>query len=91
MLDLLNYAYASFRLPMFWDAEANFREVTGWSIHEEIDEIRFAKVFELLKTPRRSLDSLPDLCGFKTSVALRKAFSLRTGMSMRDWRKTARG
>ena len=72
-------------------AEAHFREVTGRSIHEEIDEIRFAKVFELLKNPRQSLDSLPDLCGFKTGVALRKAFSLRTGMSMRDWRKTARG
>ena len=68
-------------------AEAHFREVTGRSIHEEIDEIRFAKVFELLKNPRQSLDSLPDLCGFKTGVALRKAFSLRTGMSMRDWRK----
>ena len=72
-------------------AEAHFREVTGRSIHEEIDEIRFAKVFELLKNPRQSLDSLPDLCGFKTGVALRKAFSLRTGMSMRDWRKMARG
>jgi transcriptional regulator GlxA family with amidase domain len=68
-------------------AEAHFREVTGRSIHEEIDEIRFAKVFELLKNPRQSLDSLPDLCGFKTGAALRKAFSLRTGMSMRDWRK----
>ena len=32
-------------------AEAHFREVTGRSIHEEIDEIRFAKVFELLKKP----------------------------------------
>ena len=72
-------------------AEMHFREVTGRSIHEEIDEVRFAKVFELLKNPRQSLDSLPDLCGFKTGVALRKAFSLRTGMSMRDWRKTARG
>ena len=71
-------------------AEAHFREVTGRSIHEEIDEIRFAKVFELLKNPRQSLDSLPDLCGFKTGVALRKAFSLRTGMSMRDWRKMVR-
>ena len=28
-----------------------------------------------------------EFSGFKTGVALRKAFSLRTGMSMRDWRK----
>lgn len=68
-------------------AEAHFREAVGRSIHEEIDEVRFAKVFELLRNPRQSLDSLPDLSGFKTGVALRKAFSLRTGMSMRDWRK----
>ena len=68
-------------------AQAHFRDAVGRAIHEEIDEVRFAKVFELLKNPRQSLDSLPDLCGFKTGVALRKAFSLRTGMSMRDWRK----
>jgi AraC-like DNA-binding protein len=70
-------------------AEMHFREVTGRSIHEEIDEVRFAKVFELLRNPRQTLDSLPDRCGFKTGVALRKAFSIRTGMSMRDWRRKA--
>ena len=68
-------------------AEMHFREATGRSIHDEIDEVRFAKVFELLKNPRQSIDAIPDLCGFKTGVALRKAFRLRTGMSMSDWRK----
>ena len=68
-------------------AEMHFREATGHSILDEIDDIRFAKVFELLKNPRQSLDALPALCGFSTGVALRKAFRLRTGMSMRDWRK----
>jgi LacI family transcriptional regulator len=67
-------------------AEMHFREATGRSIHEEIDEVRFAKVFELLKNPRQTLESIPDLCGFSTGVALRKAFRLRTGLSMRDWR-----
>ena len=65
----------------------HFREATGRSIHEEIDEVRFAKVFELLKNPRQAIDAIPDLCGFKTGVALRKAFHLKTGLSMRDWRK----
>ena len=68
-------------------AEMHFREAVGRSIHEEIDEVRFAKVFELLKNPRQSLTAISDLCGFPSGAALRKAFSLRTGMSMRDWRK----
>lgn len=68
-------------------AEMHFREATGRSIHEEIDEVRFAKVFELLKNPRQFVTAIPVLCGFATGVALRKAFRLRTGMSMSDWRK----
>ena len=72
-------------------AEMHFREATGRSIHDEIDEVRFAKVFELLKNPRQSIDAISDLCGFKTGVALRKAFRLKTGLSMRDWRKEAAG
>ena len=68
-------------------AEMHFREAVGRSIHEEIDEVRFAKVFELLLNPNHSLDSLSDLCGFSSGAALRKAFSLRTGMSMSDWRR----
>lgn len=69
-------------------AEMHFREATGRSIHEEIDEIRFARVFALLKNPRQSLGAIPALCGFATGVALRKAFRIRTGASMRDWRKS---
>lgn len=67
-------------------AELYFREVTGRSILEEINEVRFQKVFELLKHPRQQLQVIADLCGFGTPSALRKAFLLRTGMSMRDWR-----
>ena len=67
-------------------AEMHFRAATGRSIHEEIDEVRFAKVLALLRNPRQTLDAIPDLCGFSTGVALRKAFKLRTGLSMREWR-----
>ena len=67
-------------------AELHFRTAAGRSIHEEIDEVRFAKVLALLKNPRQTLDSIPDLCGFSTRAALRKAFKLRTGLSMREWR-----
>ncbi|MGI5869457.1 MAG: substrate-binding domain-containing protein [Kiritimatiellia bacterium] len=71
-------------------AEMHFREATGHSIFDEINEVRFAKVFDLLRNPLQQLDAVPDLCGFNTDVALRKAFRLRTGMSMRDWRKRNR-
>ena len=67
-------------------AENNFRMATGRSIHEEIDEIRFAHVFDLLRNSRQAIAPLCDLCGFSSQVALRKAFRKRTGMSMRDWR-----
>ncbi len=68
-------------------AEMHFRESTGHSILEEIDEVRFQKVFELLRNPRQQLQAISDLCGFRTQNALRKAFLLRTGMSMREWRR----
>ena len=68
-------------------AEMHFREATGRSIHAEIDEVRFANVFKLLGNPRQEIGAIPQLCGFSTGVALRKAFLLRTGLSMRDWRR----
>ena len=52
-----------------------------------IDEVRFAKVFRLLGNPRQEIGAIPQLCGFSTGAALRKAFLLRTGLSMRDWRR----
>jgi LacI family transcriptional regulator len=68
-------------------AERCFREAVGRTIHEEIDEVRFARVFKLLRNPRQSIDAISDFCGFKTGGTLRKAFKLRTGLSMRVWRK----
>lgn len=67
-------------------AELNFRSATGRSILEEIDEVRFAKVFELLSNPRQDIKSICDFAGFANDRTLRKAFSLRVGMSMREWR-----
>ena len=68
-------------------AEMHFREVVGKSIHEEIDDVRFAKVVQLLGNPFQYLDAVHSMCGFATSVAMRKAFRLRMGCSMREWRK----
>ena len=68
-------------------AEKHFRIVTGKSILEEIQDVRFEKVFELLRDPRRQIGAIAGMCGFATEVALRKAFRLRTGLSMSAWRR----
>ena len=70
-------------------AENHFRLATGKSILQEIDDVRFERVFEMLRDPKRQIGAVAGVCGFATEVALRKAFRLRTGMSMSAWRKTA--
>ena len=67
-------------------AERSFRAEVGHSILEEIVNVRFEKVYELLMRPTVTIDSIAGRVGFKTEVALRKAFRLREGCSMRDWR-----
>lgn len=67
-------------------AELQFRRVAGQSILDAINDVRFAKVFDMLTRPRQSLKVIHDFCGFATASALRKAFRHRTGLSMSDWR-----
>jgi LacI family transcriptional regulator len=69
-------------------AEKHFRLATGKSMLDEIDDVRFAKVFEMLRNPGQQIGAIAGVCGFSTEVALRKAFRLRTGMSMTAWRNT---
>ena len=68
-------------------AEKHFRLATGKSILQEIDDVRFERGFEMLRDSKRQIGSIAGACGFSTEVALRKAFRLRTGMSMSAWRK----
>ena len=68
-------------------AEMHFRLEVGRSIHEEIDEVRFAHVLANLRDSNKPISALADLCGFSSGSALRKAFGLRMGMPMRAWRK----
>ena len=67
-------------------AEKHFRIATGKSILEEIMEVRFGKVLDMLRNPNVKIGAIAGICGFSTDVALRKAFRLRMGMSMSDWR-----
>ena len=68
-------------------AQMRYQEATGRSIFEEIREIRFAQVLQLLAQRDIQLGAIADRCGWKSSMALRTYFEKRLGMTMRDWRK----
>ena len=70
--------------------EKRFREAFGHSILDEIQNVRMEKVqFHLAKTDT-PIAAIAAFCGYKTDIALRKAFRLLTGMSLADWRKANR-
>ena len=68
-------------------AEIVFRRLTGHSIYDEIVNVRLASVEALLLNPAQSIEAISPQCGWPTSAGLRKVFSARYGMSMREWRK----
>lgn len=63
-----------------------FREATGHSVHDEIEHVRMEKVFALLSQTDTAIGAIADMCGYRTNIALHKAFRLQTGMSMSAWR-----
>ncbi len=63
-----------------------FREAMGHSVHDEIEHVRFEKVFTLLTQTDTAIGAIASLCGYRSSIALHKAFRIRTGLSMRAWR-----
>ena len=63
-----------------------FREAMGHSVHDEIEYVRFEKVFTLLAQTDTAIGAIADMCGYRSNIALHKAFRLRTGMSMSAWR-----
>ena len=70
--------------------ELRFREAFGHSILDEIQNVRMEKVQFLLAKTDTPIAAIAAFCGYKTDIALRKAFRLQTGMSLADWRKANR-
>lgn len=70
--------------------EMRFREAYGTSILDEIQNVRMEKVQLLLAKTDTPIGAIAAFCGYKTDIALRKAFRLLTGMSLADWRKANR-
>jgi len=67
-----------------------FREATGHSILDEIQQVRLEKVFTLLKDTDTPIGVIADFCGYRSAIALRWIFRKRTGMSMQEWRNANR-
>lgn len=66
--------------------ELRFREASGHSIHDEIESIRLEHVKHLLLDRSVALPVIIDQSGYPSGAALRKAFRLKTGKSLSDWR-----
>ena len=67
-----------------------FREAMGHSVHDEIEHVRLEKVFTLLSQTDIAVGAIAAMCGYRSNIALHKAFRLRTGISMSEWRSRNR-
>ena len=62
-----------------------FRLSQGRSILDSIHDERLKRVKMLLANPRRDMKSLPDFCGYKSLVDLRRVFKARTGETIGEF------
>jgi len=70
-------------------AEKRFRAATGKTILEEIQDVRFEKICELLETDV-PIGHIAGRCGLQSDSFLKRFFKARTGMTLREWRNTHR-
>ena len=70
-------------------AEKRFRMATGKTILEEIQDVRFEKVCELLTTDI-PIGHIAGRCGLQSDSFLKRFFKARTGLTLREWRKRHR-
>ena len=70
-------------------AEKRFRAATGKTILEEIQDVRFEKICELLATDI-PIGHIAGRCGMQSDSFLKRFFKARTGMTLREWRNARR-
>jgi len=63
-------------------AQMRFKALTGHSVQDEILDVRFSRLFELMPTQRKNLGNLADFCGFPSALVMRRQFKSRTGTTM---------
>ena len=69
-------------------AFSKFKAATGKSIIAEILNVRMEKVFSLLSKPSQAIEPIANACGWGSSIYLKRYFKRRTGMTMKEWRKS---
>ena len=62
-----------------------FRQSQRQSILDSIHDERLKRVKMLLANPRNDMKSLPDFCGYKSLVDLRRVFKARTGETIGEF------
>ena len=72
-------------------ADLRFRELQGRSILDAITERRLDEVKRLLTSTRDKMDAIASACGYGNPTYLKNLFKKKFGMSMRDFRTSARG
>lgn len=70
-------------------AERLFREATGASVLEKIEERRLEEACTLLSRKNVKIDTIASFCGYKSGSFLRKRFKEKFGVSMAEWRTRA--
>ena len=66
--------------------ETHYRAAYGRSAGEAVLAHRFTEVERLLADPDRRLGTIANMCGWKSSAHLARAFHARYGMTMTEWR-----
>ncbi|MFO7937711.1 MAG: XylR family transcriptional regulator [Kiritimatiellia bacterium] len=84
VLDVVNRLGVSRRL-----AEIRFKEVTGHSIHEEIQMARLSQVKNLLCNTDLSIGAITEQCGYMSESYLGSVFRRYFHMTMREYRRSA--
>jgi len=72
-------------------ADLRFRELQGRSILDAITERRLDEVKRLLAGTRDKMNVIASACGYKNPTYLKNLFKKQFGMSMSDFRASARG
>lgn len=70
-------------------AEKRFLAATGHTILQEIQDVRFQKVCELLMGDI-PIGHIAERCGLQSDSFLKRFFKARTGQTLREWRKAHR-
>ena len=71
-------------------AEQRFHAAVGHSIGEEIFQIRFSKVLQLLPDTRIPIAQIAAECGWDSDSFLKRIFKKHMGQTMRNWRRSLR-